>query len=494
MAKKNSKLLLAVDVTMDEARMALAQRAGARWRAIWSEATPLESQGEKAVERKEALRAALVRAKERCGRTTPLVYAALPKDIVFMRMVDAPKVRRRRDLRGILQLRAAQEIPYFSEQDVHWDYEVLPGYESDAALRVVISAVRRDALERYLEDFAAVGLKPAVVDIRLLALTRWFLDQRRESEAKDLAIVDSGGSHTSILFVENGRIRHFGQAPISAGDIRRNASAAPYRFVLEFQTALDSFQESEGEGAAGLASPSEAIFCGRTDIPDLLGPMLEERIGTRARRLIDCVDVDGGAGLFGDESAPADCHILEGLFWRALSPNDAACTNFVRPVKGKSRLSRAFAWATNAWLLLGLALAMAAILFVGGRELSAYRQSELQRAYDEIKALAPDLARMEATLQTLNAYSKERFSWLEILAELDRIQPSGMELRALNMEKNGRGSLQGVQTAKSPIQIIENFNTQLNESPYFENAVLGTTRRGKDNASFSITFQLQKRP
>lgn len=137
---------------------------------------------------------------------------------------------------------------------------------------------------------------------------------------------------------------------------------------------------------------------------------------------------------------------------------------------------------------------MAAILFVGGRELSAYRQSELQRAYDEIKALAPDLARMEATLQTLNAYSKERFSWLEILAELDRIQPSGMELRALNMEKNGRGSLQGVQTAKSPIQIIENFNTQLNESPYFENAVLGTTRRGKDNASFSITFQLQKRP
>lgn len=477
------KSILMFDLGSRELRWARVERKGGRWQVRSANSAALPFGDGQSEERRQALRATLAKIYWDGGRPAPAAHVALPKGIVILRVFDTPKVGRR-ELRDILALRAAQEIPHFNSQTVHWDFEIVRGSADETQFRVVLSAVRREALQEFLADFEAVGIQPEVVDVEPLALMRWYLARRRSSDPSDVAVVDLGEAGASISLVTKGRIVQFAQAPISVSEIHEDNGAAADRFVLELQTALQTF----GDGQKAPA-PQEIIFCGEPQIHEPLAEPIRRQLGAEVRHISQCVDLAEGQPSIPPGPLNGQTHVLEGLLHRIVSKGPAL-TNLAPRLE---RVSRWRVWGsrlTGIPALLVLAGVLAVLLVSGGRRINQQRIALLDQAVQGIEPLGPSLDHLEATLNVFRAFEKERFSWMALLAELNRLQPSNITLTTLKMEKAGKMTVSGTVTGQTPIQTVEQFTTALKESPYFDDAQVGAIRPRKEDAVFNLSCTL----
>jgi Tfp pilus assembly protein PilN len=129
-------------------------------------------------------------------------------------------------------------------------------------------------------------------------------------------------------------------------------------------------------------------------------------------------------------------------------------------------------------------------LVVGSCQMREGRVAALDEAIAEIAPLRPQLEHLEETLNVLENYKTEQFSWLEILAELNEILPKEAMLTQLTMERSGKVMMQGTIGGETPAQKIEPFTTALKNSKFFAEAESGPIRRRKSDWSFSVACTL----
>jgi len=126
---------------------------------------------------------------------------------------------------------AAQQIP-FPLDEVIWDYHVtqkqyLPGEERDVSL----FAVRREAIDDFLLDFANEDLNVEVVSISYLGLLNFVAHDLRPEEPS--IVLDIGAAHTDLVLIDEERF-WVRPLPHSGNDI---TNAIAQRFKLSFADA-----------------------------------------------------------------------------------------------------------------------------------------------------------------------------------------------------------------------------------------------------------------
>lgn len=471
-----AKPLLLVDIGRDELRWCVALRRGRELSLADARSIPLPVDAQA---RSQAIRDALGAGVQASGGAHPAVYAALPKNLAFLRVIEAPKVGAR-DLRKILAVRVAREVPNFAPERMRWDYELVAD-ESGKRL-AVLSAIRRDALEAFLEDFRAAGIEPAVVDVEPLAVARWFASHYADG-AKTVALVDLGHAHSATALISGGQVRHFGQAPLAFADLASEGGSQ--RFVLEIKTALHAFNGTEPH-------PEEIILCGDERARKYLDSGVPMQLGARMAHMGELLP--RFEPLIPPGRLGGNTHILESLGWRARQGR-RHLTNLLASQR-QEKAKRLPALADRVFSLpvvLVLAVVMALALYTMAGSIRERRLALLNESLASIEPLEPQLDWMEDTVQVLKAYEAERFNWLEILSAVNTLKPDTMMLAQLNMDRAGKCSIQGDVNGKTPIQIVEKFVTELNESPLFESAQMGSIRpKQQDVSSFQVSFALAK--
>ncbi|MBI2875703.1 MAG: pilus assembly protein PilM [Candidatus Tectomicrobia bacterium] len=137
------------------------------------------------------------------------VTLGLPRSLVFLRFLELPPVSPE-DLFQMLPYELERHLP-FSVGDIYFSYQILGRGEEQ---KILLVAVKRETLDRYLELLDWVGLRPQVVDMTSLATCN-ALGYKRESGAEESwALVDLGGHQMELTLFGEGMLRYSRMVPL----------------------------------------------------------------------------------------------------------------------------------------------------------------------------------------------------------------------------------------------------------------------------------------
>lgn len=138
------------------------------------------------------------------------VVLGLPRSLVFLRFLELPLVARE-DLEQMLPYEVERHLP-FPVGEVYFAYQVLR--KEEASQRVLLVAVKREVLDRYLDLLDRAGLRPHVVDVTSLATCNALSYKRELNPDERWALVDLGGRHMELNLLHGGVLQYSRLVPL----------------------------------------------------------------------------------------------------------------------------------------------------------------------------------------------------------------------------------------------------------------------------------------
>jgi len=132
---------------------------------------------------------------------TKNVVISISGNSVIIKKVSLP-VMNDDELRQAIPWELQQFIPQ-SIEDINYDFQVLPGEDSEGRMEVLIAAAKKDLTNDYMQIVNEVGLNPVVVDIDLFALENMYEVNYSEIDGI-LALVNIGATITNINILKDG--------------------------------------------------------------------------------------------------------------------------------------------------------------------------------------------------------------------------------------------------------------------------------------------------
>lgn len=184
---------------------------------------------------------------EGAGFSTRAVALALPGNAVMVRRIELPAMSPK-ELDTSIYWEARQHVP-FPAEDVALDYHVLSGAAARGAERpveVLLVAARKERVASYTEAVERAGCLPLVVDVDALALLNAYELNYGIDPAGVVALLDVGGSTTSVSVVAAGGLA--GSRELSCG-ARSYADAICGELDLEPAQAEEILRAAPGDGS-----------------------------------------------------------------------------------------------------------------------------------------------------------------------------------------------------------------------------------------------------
>lgn len=178
------------------------------------------------------------------------------------------QIQNLRELQEQVFWEAEQYIP-FDISEVVMDYQLL-SYSKGNPAEVVLTAVKKDILESYMNSIQQAGLIPKIVDADFFALQNVYEANYSSNPSEAVAVIDIGASATKLAIIHNG-------VPIFTKD----SAIGGANLTLEIQRNLNlSYVDAEvlKTGAQGVAIPQE--------VSDLM-QIMAENLAMEIKKSID---------------------------------------------------------------------------------------------------------------------------------------------------------------------------------------------------------------
>ncbi len=247
----------------------------------------------------DAVAEAIRRLREEVGLRKTAVRVGVASPRLIVRQVEMP-VMTRAELSGALEFQAPDLIPIPLEEAV-LDFAILDTYEasdgSGAAMRVLLAAAQRSAIEALTGAVEASGFSVESVDLIPLALIRSIARPVADDGPGAEGIVSFGGGVTCVAVHEGGMPRFV-----------RVLGTGGHRLTESIASSLDIAPDTAEALKRRLTeTDDEAVATARRALDAPLGSLLDEvrssldyyRNQPGAARLLRVVTTGGGAQLAG---------------------------------------------------------------------------------------------------------------------------------------------------------------------------------------------------
>ncbi|OCL28135.1 pilus assembly protein PilM [Orenia metallireducens] len=128
------------------------------------------------------------------------VVAAISGEQVISRMVDIPNMSEE-ELNQAVKWEASEKLPIQIE-DAVLDYEILERKEG-RGYQVLLIAVKKDLINKYLRLFESLGLEPVAIEIEPIAMARTI---DKLYMARTIGVIDIGIKTTDISILNEGKL------------------------------------------------------------------------------------------------------------------------------------------------------------------------------------------------------------------------------------------------------------------------------------------------
>lgn len=183
---------------------------------------------------------------------------SLPGHATFNRFIKIPPVGEKR-LAEIVRYEAQQHIP-FPIEEVIWDFQALQReYQPGEEMEVVIFAVKKDVVGRFLASVASAGLQ--IDMIQFAPVAQYNFMKYDQDLGLCSVILDMGADNTDLIIVEGDKfwIRNL---PRAGNDITR---ALQKKFQIPFQEAeklkINAAQSQQAAKIFGVIQPELRDLC-----------------------------------------------------------------------------------------------------------------------------------------------------------------------------------------------------------------------------------------
>ncbi len=219
-------------------------------------AQPAETEN---VDREEQVRQALIEFQTRNKVKNDRIYASIPGQATFNRLITIPPVESKR-VREIVTYEAQQQIP-FPINEVLWDYQLIGGRDKTVEEReVMLFAVRREIINNFLNNLAAAQLNVDGIQIAPLAIYNFIRYEKPDMEA--CVAVDIGAENTDLVVIDGEKL-WLRALPAAGSDITK---ALQKRFNIPYGEA------EKLKLKAGKTKQAKKIF-------EVMKPVLKDIVG-----------------------------------------------------------------------------------------------------------------------------------------------------------------------------------------------------------------------
>jgi len=154
---------------------------------------------------------------------TKYVVASLPEEKAFLQVIQLPKIPEE-DLRSAVIYEAENYIPLPIE-DVYLDFQIVkPVFNHLDHLDILIAALPRKIVDRYTFCLKEAGLKPKVLEIESLAISRSLIKNGLSNSP--VLLIDFGMTKTSFIIFSGYSLIFTSSIPISSQQITEAISKA----------------------------------------------------------------------------------------------------------------------------------------------------------------------------------------------------------------------------------------------------------------------------
>lgn len=224
---------------------------------------------------------------QKAGVTTNKIVASLPNSVVFMSVIEMPKMPET-ELKIAIESEAKKYVPLpLSEVALSWSLIEAtkqkinknsnlgainnPGNEKKRD-KILITAVPTIVIDNYIKVFEQAGLEPIALEIEALSLIRSLVGE----DTKSVLLIDIGAKSTSLNLVDNGYLRLSKNLNIGGDTVTTSIAQS---LSVNF-TRAEQFKKDFGLTGAG------------QQIPQIMRPILDV-IKNEAQQLIGLFESRG---------------------------------------------------------------------------------------------------------------------------------------------------------------------------------------------------------
>ena len=154
----------------------------------------------------EKIKSLLGHHKKAAAITSPCVAADLPVAKTFLKLIQV-SVPENEISDESVKLEAAKHLPLdIREMDIDWQI-VRNGDGAAGATPILIGAVPKKITAAYNDLLVSSGLQPLALEIEDLAIARALITAAKSYEGEARAILDLGGSRSSVIIYDKGSIQ-----------------------------------------------------------------------------------------------------------------------------------------------------------------------------------------------------------------------------------------------------------------------------------------------
>ena len=170
------------------------------------------------------------------------VATAIPSEDAMVRYFQMPKIPKQ-EWQTAINFEAKRYIP-FRMEDVISDFQVIPSHVTPNVMDVLFVAVKKDAVERFVELLTAAGLRPIIMEPAPFSLMRAFNAAEQINNKINTAIIDIDSKTMSIDILRSGIPYIIRDIPLSE-DLSENKPHEPIfeKLLKEIKLSFDFYEK-----------------------------------------------------------------------------------------------------------------------------------------------------------------------------------------------------------------------------------------------------------
>lgn len=451
--------------------------------------------------------------QERIATKTAVVD--IPRDQVILNTLTLPTLAPD-ELPGMVEIQIAKELP-FPVAEAVIDFAVEPASADQQRSKVLVSAIRREVLARYLETFEVAGLKLERIGLRPYAHKLAVCDRLKHAMPERVLFIDVRPTLTEIDVLHNGSLVFSRAASVH---IPRNISESPLLSIVRDDSLPAGMSSTEQEAAPDgrtladvvqsvIVEVTRSVEAYRVSDPGatldhiVIGgdQGIEEELCELLHKRFDAgSEVYNPASSFGwepDEGASAAAFAATLGLVLGQSDESDQHFDFLHPKKTKSVAEARLKMAPLVAAVVSL-FVLAGVVF--GAKMTATKRHALERIKQEIEELKGDARQNKRFLKLVNevrGFDENQYVWVDVLFDALHVFPPNdemvidgttMSLKAPQLKLKTRTKTR--ELAQEVRDRLNNLRREGREGPRFRAQMGPQSQKAKNLYPFSQELEL----
>ncbi len=408
----------------------------------------------------------------------------VPSQMATTKNIEVPSLDPQ-EIRSIISLQAGRHTPY-SREEIIVGYANIGVYQRNYS-KILLVIVNRDMLKKKITLMDAAGLS---LDFMTFAPENIVLFYSRalglRENPEPFGIIDIGCHYTDFIIGLGEKLVACRNIPVGLESMEQSPAEAQKNLVAELKKSVETYQSEDIE-----KEPGHYILTGDTPRLKDVRPLLQDALN-KTVKIVPFLD-------YCRVKQPVRQAVMEIENESALDVVSSSVTFetvqvdlIPEEVKMQKNIAQQAREMGKAGILVAVLLLMISGNFISKVHFKSSQLDGLRQRYYPRHQEVAVLEKIAAQTRLVKDYLNSRMVGLEMVSELYNLIPEEIYLNSINMDEQGRITIQGVSESMSR---VFSFVTSLEESDMFKSVkTISTTakkERGKDVAAFEIGFLLE---